>query len=249
MKKNPAAFAQVNSATNVNNLIKTLSTVIDAAAFPVTDQKKLAALVQARSGADESDDDFGAPAAAAYKSHSTGIFDVLEDMKEKAEGQLSDLRKAESSAKHNFDMLKQSLTDQIEADTKDSDEEKANKAATQETKATASGDLVETSKDLENDKSALATAGTTCMTIAGDHEATMKSRAEELNALALAKKVLTETTSGAVGQSYSLLQLESNSALQTRSDLANAEIVSLVKKLAKETHSTALAQLASRIAA
>merc|ERR1719487_681 len=249
MKKNPAAFAQVNSASNVNNLLKSLTAVIDAAAFPVTDQKKLAALVQARSGADSDDDEFGAPAAAAYKSHSSGIFDVLEDMKEKAEGQLSELRKAESSAKHNFDMLKQSLTDQIEADTKDSDEEKANKAATQEAKATATGDLAETTKDLENDKAGLATAGTTCMTVAADHEATMKSRAEELNALALAKKVLTETTSGAVGQSYSLLQLESNSALQTRSDLANAEIVSLVKKLAKETHSTALAQLASRIAA
>merc|ERR1719197_811288 len=189
MRKNPAAFAQIDSA-NVKMLLKTMSTVIDAAAFPVTDQKKLVALVQAQQGADADDDDFGAPAAAAYKSHSSGIFDVLEDMKEKAEGQLSDLRKAESSARHNFEMLKQSLTDQIEADTKDSDEEKANKAATQEDKATAEGDLVETTKDLENDKTALATAASTCMTVASDHEATMKSRAEELTALAAAKKVL-----------------------------------------------------------
>merc|ERR1719375_1671597 len=195
MKKNPAALAQVNKASNVNNLLKTLNTVIDAAAFPVTDQKKLAALVQANQGADSDDDDFGAPAAAAYKSHSSGIFDVLEDMKEKAEGQLSELRKAESSTKHNFQMLKQSLTDQIEADTKDSDEEKANKASAQETKATAEGDLAETSKDLENDKAALATAGSTCMTVAADHESTMNSRKEELAALAAAKKALTETTS------------------------------------------------------
>merc|ERR1719247_798790 len=77
----------------------------------------------------------------------------------------------------------------------------------------------------------------------------MKSRAEELNALAAAKKALVETTSGAVGQSYSLLQLNSNSGLQSRLDLANLEIVNLVKKLAKENHSTALTQLASRIAA
>ena len=34
-----------------------------------------------------------------------------EDMKEKAEGQLSDLRKAESASRHNFEMLKQSLED------------------------------------------------------------------------------------------------------------------------------------------
>merc|ERR1719265_2442978 len=121
MKKNPASLAQVNSASNVKNMIKALGSVIDAAAFPVSDQNKLVALVQAhQSGADtEDDDELGAPAAATYKTHSSSIFDVLEDMKEKAEGQLSDLRKAESSTKHNFQMLKQSLEDQIEADTKD----------------------------------------------------------------------------------------------------------------------------------
>merc|ERR1719316_1513382 len=65
----------------------------------------------------------------------------------------------------------------------------------------------------------------------------------------MAKKILSETSSGAVSQSYSLIQVVQGSNLQTRADLANAEIVSLVKKLAKENHSTALAQLASRIAA
>jgi len=253
MKKNPAALAQVNVASNMNSLLKSLSVVIDAAAFPVTDQRKLAALVQARQGGGDSedDDDFGAPAAAVYKSHSSSIFDILEDMKEKAEGQLGDLRKAESSTKHNFQMLKQSLTDQVEADTKDSDEAKASKASSQETKATAEGDLAETVKDLENDKAALATAGQTCMSIAADHEATMKSRSEELAALAAAKKALTETSAGAVEQSYSFFQgaLSSSSELTTRADLANAEIVHLIKKLAKENHSTMLAQLASRIAA
>jgi len=253
MKKNPAALAQVNVGSTMNNLLKSLNAVIDAASFPITHQKKLASLVQAHQSSDSDDDDFGAPSAAVYKSHSSSIFDVLEDMKEKAEGQLSDLRKAESSTRHNFDMLKQSLTDQVEADTKDSNEEKATKAAMQETKAVAEGDLVETSKDLENDKSALATAGSTCMTIAGDHESSMKSRQEELNALALAKKALSETTSGAAEQSYSFLEIShqnaQGSALHTHLDLANLEIVNLIKKIAKENHSTALAQLASRIAA
>lgn len=255
MKKNPAALAQVDAASNVNKMLKSLSVVIDAAAFPVTDQQKLVALVQARqTGSDSEDDDaLGAPSAATYKSHSSSIVDVIEDMKEKAEGQLSDLRKAESSTKHNFQMLKQSLTDQIEADTKDYDEEKAAKAGAQETKATAEGDLAETTKDLENDKAALATAGSTCMSIAADHESTMKSRSEELAALAMAKKALTENTGGAVAQSYSFIEVFHQSTvgsdLQSRSDLANAEIVNLIKKLAKEQHSMALSQLASRIAA
>merc|ERR1719393_647714 len=191
----------------------------------------------------------GAPAAAVYKSHSSSIFDVLEDMKEKAEGQLSELRKAESTTKHNYNMLKQSLEDEISADSKDMDEEKSLKASTEENKAVAEGDLADTTKGLAEDNKALATASSTCMTVAADHEATVKSRTEELTAIATAKKILSETSSGAVSQSYSFVQVASHSKLQSRTDLANAEIVGLVKKLAKQHHSSALAQLASRITA
>jgi len=125
------------------------------------------------------------------------------------------------------------------------------KASTEENKATAEGDLAQTVKGLSEDKKALATASSTCMTVAADHEATEKSRNEELNAIATAKKILSETTSGAVSQSYSFFQVSSKtvSRLQTRADLANVEVVRLVKKLAKENHSAALAQLASRIGA
>merc|ERR1740130_1466444 len=64
-------------------------------------------------------------------------------------------------------------------------------------------------------------------------------------------KMLTETSGGAVGQTYSFVQLVqmSGSSLHSRVDLANAEIVNLVKKLAREQHSATLAQLASRISA
>jgi len=240
MAKSPAALAQVDTSS-LENMVKSLGAVIDAASFSAQDQKNLVALVQSQQGA--GDEELGAPAAAVYKSKSGGIFDILEDMKEKAEGQLGDLRKAESTTKHNYDMLKQSLTDEIEADSSDMNKEKSLKASSEESKAVAEGDLAETVKGLAEDKKALATASSTCMTVAADHEATVKSRTEELNAIATAKKILSETTSGAVGQSYSFLQMES------RTDLANAEVVGLVKKLAKESHSAALAQLASRIAA
>merc|ERR1719240_1397451 len=207
------------------------------------------ALVQSKQETEADDEDLqpAAPAAAVYKTHSTSIFDVLEDMKEKAEGELSDLRKAESTAKHNFDMLKQSLTDEIEADTKDLDEEKSLKASTEEKQATAEGDLAETVKELEKDKKSLEVAQTTCMQVATDHDVTVKARAEELNVIATAKKVLKESTGGAAEQSYSFLQMKSQ--LQSRTDMKNAEVVTLVKKLAHEHHSTELAQLASRIKA
>merc|ERR1719172_6871 len=98
-------------------------------------------------------------------------------------------------------------------------EEKSLKASTEEAKATAEGDLADTLKTLAEDKKALATASSTCMTVAADHEATVKSRTEELNAIATAKKVLSETSSGAVSQSYSFLQVASGSKMQTRADL------------------------------
>jgi len=248
MAKNPASLAQVDTR-NLDSMIKSLGAVIDAASFSSQDQKNLAALVQSQQGADADDQELGAPAAAVYKSHSSGIFDVLEDLKEKAEGQLAELRKAEATTKHNFNMLKQSLNDEIEADSKDLEEEKTLKASTEESKAVAEGDLADTVKGLAEDKKALATASSTCMTVAADHDATVKSRTEELTAIATAKKILAETSSGAVSQTYSLLQVASKTAskLETRADLANAEIVGLVKKLAKEHHSAALAQLASRI--
>ena len=56
--------------------------VVDAAGFTGSDQKKLLALVQAQ----QEDSETGAPAAAAYKSQSGGIVDVLEDMYSGATG-------------------------------------------------------------------------------------------------------------------------------------------------------------------
>jgi len=243
MAKNPAAFAQVYNR-KVQNVLQSLSLVADAAAFSVTDKERLLALAQT----DQGDEEFGAPVAAAYKSQSGGIIDVLEDMKEKAESQLAEMRKAEEAAKHNYEMLKSSLEAQISADTKDMKEEKTSKAEAEEAKAEAEGDLEVTSKELANADETLATAKSTCMKVGADHELTVKARADELKVIAEAKKILVETTKGAEGQTYSFLQVYS-SRLQTRADLAHAEVVVLVKRLAREHHSAALAQLASRVAA
>merc|ERR1712087_733441 len=124
----------------MKGLITSISAILDAASFGVADKQKLVALVQAQQGSgSDDDDDLGAPAAAVYKTHSSNIIDTLEDMKEKAEEQLSAIRKAETNTRHNYDMLKQSLEDSIAADSKDLGEEKAAKAAAVGAKATAEG--------------------------------------------------------------------------------------------------------------
>jgi len=250
MAKNPAALAQVQvRGKDISGAFQALSAILDAAAFSGTDQNKLAALVQQQQTDEADDADFGAPAAATYKTHSGGILDVLEDLKEKAEGQLADLRKAEVNTRHNYEMLAQSLNEQAAADSKDMDDEKASKAAAEEAKATAEGDLQTTLKDLEASEKALAHAHASCMQTAADHEATVAARDEELKVIAEAKKILQETSSGAVSQSYSLLELSTGSRLRSRADLARSEVIALIKRLARKSHSAALAQLASRIAA
>ena len=156
--KGGAALVQVDTG-NMANLISAVSVMLDAAAFPAADQKKLSSFLQAQQGAsedsEEDDDMSGAPAAAAYKNKSGGIIEVLEDMKEKAESQLDDLCKAETTNRHNFDMLKQSLDDEIAADNKDMEQEKEDKSAAAEQKAGAEGELEVTAKELAANKKEL----------------------------------------------------------------------------------------------
>jgi len=235
MEKNPA-FAQ-QSTKSVAAMVQSLTTVVEAAGFSTDDSSRLTALVQSKS--EEDDSDMGAPTAAVYESQSGGIVDTLEDLKEKGEKELDDLRKAETANKHNFDMLAQSLNDQLAADNKDLAEEKTNKAANEESLATATSDLSVTVKTLQNGLEELDTANTNCMRVAADHGATVKAREEELKVIAEARKIVEEATSGGA----SFLQL------QTSSDLAQVEIVTMIKKLAKTEHSAALSQLASRITA
>merc|ERR1719446_1566329 len=79
------------------------------------------------------------------------------------------------------------------------------------------------------------------MDAAEEFESSTKSRGEELHALATAKKIITESTGGAAGRSYSFLQFSSGA------DLAKFEADRFVKDLARKTNDAALAQLASRM--
>jgi len=240
MAKNPAALAQI-STSDMSSVVQGLSVIVEAAGFAASDKNRLVALVQSQQ--DSQDEDTGAPAAAVYKSQSGGIVDVIADMQSKAEEELAELRKSEKNAQHNFNMLKQSLEDQLAVDNKDLDEAKARKAADSEAKGDAQGELSVTMDDLKTTKASLETANANCMEVAADHEATVRARDEELKVIAEATAILQKTTGGAEGQTYSFLQLKSHA------DLARSEVIVLVKKLAREEHSAALNQLASRISA
>merc|ERR1719197_846398 len=246
MAKSGAAMLQLKSATSIT---EALSVMVQASMLSSADASKLTALVQTKE--DDSDSDFGAPAAAVYEGHSDGIIGTLEGLTEKAEGQLDKARKTEGTAVQNYEMLKQSLTDEIEFANKDMDKAKKGLAASQEGKAVAEGDLDATSKDLADDVATKATLHQDCMNSAEEFELATKSRGEELNALATAKKVIVEATGGAAEQSYSFLQLSfiqvARTGLSSGADLGKFEAVRFIRDLARKSKSPALAQLASRM--
>jgi len=233
IKKNGAAMLQTKG---VDSVAQALEVMVGAASITSADASRLTALVQS---SNDSDDD-GAPDPSVYENQSGGIVETLGGLLEKAEGQLDDARKKETASLNNFEMLKQSLEDEIKFGNKDMADAKKGIAESSEKKATAEGDLAATSKDLEADIQALADLHRDCMAKAEEFETETKSRGEELKALATAKKIIKETTSGAASQSYDLNQL---SFLQ----VGNYQAVHFVRDLAQKQHSPMLAQLARRM--
>ena len=116
----------------------------------VVDNKHLPALIQSQQSSD--DDLMGAPAAAveslmgapADESKAGGIIDALMDLMEKAESELSDVEKAESSANYSF----LQIFSRVDLQNSEADALATNLA-----------------------KTALATVGTDCMPVVTDYEA------------------------------------------------------------------------------
>jgi len=244
IEREMAGGASFLQSKNMGNLAEAFAAMVQASALSTADGARLTALVQ--SSADDSDAEDGAPDAAVYESHSGGIVDTLQNLLEKGENQLSELRKKETSAKNNYEMLKQSLDDSIKFANEDMADAKKSSAECSEKKATAEGDLSATQKDLAEDEKALSDLHHDCLTKATNFEEETKSRGEELAAIAEAKKIIKETTGGAASQSYDLAQV-SLVQVNSRRSLDSA-VVKFVRRLAQKQNSAMLAQLASRMA-
>jgi hypothetical protein len=250
MAKNPgAAFVQVQ---NAGNLLDALSVLLKATSITASDSSRLMALVQSKTketslAEDAAEEGIGAPDPAAYKGHGGGIIEVLTDLLDDAQSQLAEARKKETESQHNFNIMELEIKDAIKFGKHQLDKTQKKKAAAGQTQATAEGDLAVTNKGLAEDIKQLADTHHDCMTKAQDFEMETQSRGEELKALAEAKKIISEMTGGAAGQTYSFLQVATESRIRTSSDLANFEVVRRVEALARQLHSTALSQLAQRM--
>merc|ERR1719464_2696414 len=247
LEREMAGSSMLQSAA-ASSLSDAFAVMVQASLISTSDATRLTAFVQdAQKAKDEADDDeVGAPAADVYRSHSGNIVQTLQDVTEKAEGQLADARSKETANLNHFQMLKQSLEDSIRVETSELNDAKKAIGECQGRKAAATGDLKATTSDLGADEKAKATLHHNCMTKASTFEAETKSRGEELKALAEAKKVIEEATGGAALAQASFLQTD-RSRLTSGADLASFEVVRLIRDLARKQGSGALMQLASRM--
>merc|ERR1719248_516363 len=234
---------------NAGSVAQALQVMVQASAFSSADATRLTALLQ--SSQDESDNSAEAPAAAAYEGHSGGIIATMEGLLEKAEAQLAACRKTEAENLHNFEVLKQSLTDELNFGNDDLVKAKKCVKEAEAAKSTAEGGLSVTSKDLAEDEKTKATLHSDCMTKATEYEQEAKDRDEELKALAGAKEAIAKGTGGEGGAADQAYGLEQVSLLQTsrsRENQPNDKAVRFIRDMARRENLPELAQLASRMA-
>jgi len=248
-------FMQMDKAS-FNKVMTAVQAVIDVSAVTnAGDAVKLQALIQASTSEDDLElQPGGAPDPAAYKSSSGGIISALEDMLEKAKAQQSEAQKEEMNAKFDFDMLKQKLEDQVKFANKELDDTKKSKAASEEGKATAEGNLEKSNKGVKEDSIKLKELQQECMTKAEEYEVEMHDREGELEALALAKKILVEKTGGAADRAYSFLQVSSKAGMHAKTGTRamarlleqRDAVIAQVQRIAKDG-SFEMVQLAQRL--
>jgi len=229
--KGTAALVQVKNAPNV---IQALKIMMDASMLGADDAKKLTSLLQ--------DSDAQAPVSVAYEKKTGGVVEMLEDMIDKSKDELSDLRKKEMTAKNNFELVTQSLKDELKFN-KETQEKSMKIQAEQTTvKAGAKRDLQETQTTLDANKKTLADFSADCRQEAADYKEETKSRALELEALSKAKAALQES----IPASFLQLQ-EVKSVIRTTQDLHHFEVVRLVRSLGKANNDQQLVLLSRRI--
>mmetsp|Transcript_41142 Transcript_41142/g.92929 ORF Transcript_41142/g.92929 Transcript_41142/m.92929 type:complete len:552 (+) Transcript_41142:381-2036(+) len=234
------------SASAAHTMTDALSKVLDAPVVSGNDKAKLEAFLQAQEAAKE-DEGFAAAQAVQSSTQSSGfdaIMETFQDLLDKAESQRSQQTKEETEAQFNFEMLKQSLTDELKTENKELSSARSRLASVKETLSTASGDLDETNKDSASDADTLKQLQTDCMQTASDHEMSVKGRSDELKALSEAKKIISEMTGGAATKAYGLVQVRSATNAKTQSV---DRVVSMLRSLGKNQEDMQMALLATQI--
>jgi len=132
----------------------------------------------------------GVPEANAYEFQSGGVVALLEKLRLKFQDQRLGVEKEEMSAKANFEVLHQTLTDNIAEENKVMGKKKETKAQRLADAATAKGELETTEAGKAEDEKTLSDTLTSCHAKSEEFEKNQVLRAEEVQAIQKATKIL-----------------------------------------------------------
>merc|ERR1740130_286555 len=191
-----------------------------------------------------------APEANGYENQSSGIIEMLEKLLDKFVAERTTLEKEEMTSKQAFEMLMQDLNAQVDQAKSDVDIKSETKSKKLQAKATAEGDVADTTSTRDEDQKYLTDLVATCEQKATDFESRQQLRAEELEAVSKAIEIV---SSGAVAGSAekhlpSLVQSSSFAQLRaTSADRSNqARVAKFLQGRATKLSSRVLAALAVR---
>jgi len=239
-----ASFAQVapDAKRALDKSLKALSMVVEASFVTHAQRSKVQAFIETRANAE---DDLSFTSVATGNGGSDAILETLEEMQDKAEGTLSDTRKADMEKGHAFAMVRGDLENELKSRQKELAEATHAKQVSAEALAQADKDLASTKAALKDDSHYVQDLHKKCMFEAQEWEVTNRDSVAELTALDKAKAILSKKF-GALIQSRSHQRLKLH--LSTKDD-AKTRALRAIQQLGKRFHSTALVSLAYRAAA
>merc|ERR1719453_2301142 len=229
--KRGQSFLQARDQDVMKKMTMSLSKIIEANWVNKKDKAAVQSLLQSTS--EEGDEDLSLQPQAAvsgYQSQGSGILDTISDMKDKAESTLSDARKAEMEANHEYEMLKQSLETQISTMKKRMSAATTEKSGLEDAKATAEEELASTKKTLADDEKYPEELKQSCSMKAQEWETRQKDAAGELAAIAKAKEVL---------ESGVKVFLEVSSKTHSKNEESSAKrdrVISILSKLVDHSY-------------
>uniref|UniRef100_A0A7S1M975 Uncharacterized protein n=1 Tax=Alexandrium catenella TaxID=2925 RepID=A0A7S1M975_ALECA len=193
-----------------------------------------------------------APEADGYEFQSHGVIEMLEKLLDKFITERTTLEKEEMNSKHAYDMLMQDLKAQIEQATQDRTEKSETKAKKLQAKASAEGDLNDTTSTRDADQHYLNDLTATCEQKASDFESRQQLRAEEIDAITKAIEILSSSAVTGNADKYLPTMLQKGRALASlRSDMkveSQAQAAQYLRSRAEQLDSRVLSALAARVA-
>jgi chromosome segregation ATPase len=255
--KKGMSFAQLPQRTRerVTTALRAIDMVIDASAISQERRAKLEAFLQQQ---EDSQDGLAEEPAPT----SSGIIETIEEMEDKAQETLADVRKSEMKAAHTFAMLKAGTENELRALKKEMAE------ATQKKQVT-SQELAQAQKDIATEKETMAVEGKyladlkhECQEKAASFEVEMNDGKAELAALTKASDILNKKFNFAQQssetvqvlflqtrmktQAHAKARLPGDETLQGDDDDRRMLAMRYLNQLGRKMKSTALVSLAYR---